>query len=47
MSMLNDVKQTWKIGCATSMTLDLKERMMLGLSGASFISIKPQIPTQI
>ena len=26
------------------MTLDLKERMMLGLSGAILISIRPQMP---
>ena len=28
----------------TSITRDLNERMMFGLSGASFISISPQMP---
>ena len=35
---------TWNTACAISITLDLKERVMLGFPGDSLISTKPQMP---
>ena len=38
------IYSTWKTAWAISMTLDLKERVMLELPGVSLISTRPQMP---